>query len=266
MLAFVHIQKTAGQTLRALLRRHFGTRHCDVYRSYDAIQMDEEVWRWIRRCYPKLESIGGHSVAPRDSFLDIDGIRFFTFLRDPKRRTLSHYQYLVSRGTVTEPFNQWAEANINRQTRALAGADHVEQAIEVLETRIGFTGLMESFDESLLLWKNWLQITDFDIRYQSVNVASSNDIREAVLENSRSVEILDEMNRNDQVLYEYVVENIYPRQIKAYDSDISDDLAAFRKSFASASNQSLKQLTGQLKRNLVFRPGFKKILRNQKKR
>jgi hypothetical protein len=265
VLAFVHIQKTAGQTVRSLLRRHFGPRHCDIYRQYESVELDDAVWRWIRRCYPKLESIGGHSVVPRGTFDRIDGIRYFTFLRDPSSRALSHYQFLVKRGTVRTSFADWARDNFDRQTRTLAGAADADRAIEVLETKIGFCGLMELFDRSLVMWRRWLDLPGFDIRYRPVNVARSNEIRDRVLADPGNVVLLEEMNQLDQRVYEHFRNVIFPRQETEYGETLDADLAAFEANRTPRRELSVRGYVGRLKRNLVFRPGFKRIVARQKR-
>ena len=56
-----------------------------------------------------------------------------------------------------------------------------DAAIEMLTQRIGFVGLTERFDESLVLWKRWTDMPHLDIGYRSINVARSNAVREQIL-------------------------------------------------------------------------------------
>jgi hypothetical protein len=65
MLAHVHIQKTAGQTVRAILRKNFGPAHCDLFKDYGDLERD---WKWTVRCYRRLQSVAGHAVKPTTAF------------------------------------------------------------------------------------------------------------------------------------------------------------------------------------------------------
>lgn len=91
MLAYIHIQKTAGQTVRAILRKNFGTRHCDL--PVNPSQINSRAIAWIRRCYPKLEVLSGHAVGPVGVLELYENARVFTVLREPVARAISHYQY-----------------------------------------------------------------------------------------------------------------------------------------------------------------------------
>ncbi|MFT5113697.1 MAG: hypothetical protein ACI8P9_003028 [Parasphingorhabdus sp.] len=263
MFGFVHIQKTAGQTIREILRKNFGAKHCDIYRGFDTVTLTNKEWKWISQCYPNLQSIGGHNIVPRGKYLELKDIQFFTFLRDPVARSISHYQFLVKRKTVSVPFSEWMPNNANRQVKVLSGELNLQEAIDCLETQIGFTGMMESFNESLVLWKHWIDLPNFDIRYQSVNVAKSNSLREKILADSANQELLDNYNSLDQRLYNYAKLNIWPRQIEWLGDQLNSQTKFLEESLDSASNFSARNFYGRVKRNMVFRPRFKKMIKFQ---
>jgi hypothetical protein len=253
--AFVHIMKTAGQTVRAILRKNFGPRHCDFLVNEEARADD---WKWARKCYPRLESIGGHSVMPRGEFDRIfSGARYFTFLRDPIKRCLSHYQFLIDCGCSIDDFANWIPSHANYQCKILCGEEHAEHAIEILESKVKLVGLVERFDESLLLWKRWVGDPKIDVTYRSVNVAKSNRIKQQLLSVPRNRELLEECHNEDLKLHRHVVEEIYPRQQREYGEALADDLRSFQESLATATNWSWNSLLGQAKRNLIFRPGVR---------
>ena len=255
MLAFVHMMKTAGQTVRSILRKNFGTSHCDFLINRGA---REEDWLWAQKCYPQLDSIGGHSIMPRGDFDRLfSNVRYYTFLRDPIKRCLSHYQFLIAGGSAVDDFPDWIQTQSNYQCRFLCGEQHAEAAIEVLEQKVGFAGLVEHFDESLLLWRHWTGIENLDIGYKSVNVAKSNDLKQEILSQPRNRELLESCHEEDQKLYRYVLEEMYSSQIEAYPGSLKADLKAFEQQQKSASNWSWKGLLGQAKRNLKFRPGVR---------
>ncbi len=75
MLVFVHINKTAGSTVRYILRSSYGPRHCDVepWRArWDEQPFSAADLRRVRRFYPQLASIAGHRITGHVD-LDDDG-------------------------------------------------------------------------------------------------------------------------------------------------------------------------------------------------
>ena len=255
MFAFVHMMKTAGQTVRAILRKNFGTRHCDFLVNEQARISD---WEWVQKCYPRLESVGGHSVMPHGEFDRIfQNTQYFTYLRDPIKRCLSHYQYIIERGSPVDEFPDWILSQRNYQTRFLCGQEDADLAIEILQEKVGMIGLVERFNESLLLWKHWTERPNMDVTYRSVNVARSNRLKHELLSDSRNRELLEECHVEDLKLYRYVVEEVYPQQQQAYGDSLASDLEQFEASLATSSNWSFSSLLGKAKRNLVFRPGVR---------
>ena len=83
-VVFAHIEKTAGKTTRELLRRHFGTGHCELYNHPDRMRPSDLAL--IRRHHPRLRSLAGHACMPSSVVGQIPGARIFTFLRDPVDR------------------------------------------------------------------------------------------------------------------------------------------------------------------------------------
>jgi len=252
ILAHVHVGKTAGQTIRAILRKNFGPAHCDLFKDYGDLERD---WNWTARCYPRLRSIAGHAVKPTPAFdRHFPRARYYTFLRDPFKRCLSHYQFVLQAGGRGLPFREWIAANADYQTRMIAGEPNAEKAIEVIETRIGFVGLVERFNESLLLWKRWTGIGRLDVGYCSVNVARSNGVKAEILAHDGAEAAIRDATRQDDRLYRYVVEEVYPRQVAAYGHALPDDLLWFEAGLAAGTNFSYLGLLGKAKRDLLYKP------------
>ena len=97
MLAFVHIKKTAGTTLTAILRRNFGTRHLDTrLHLYEDLFLADDLRRALK-LYRRLDCIAGHHVRPfGDLHSLIPKIRYFTFVREPISRLVSDFQFKLS--------------------------------------------------------------------------------------------------------------------------------------------------------------------------
>jgi hypothetical protein len=176
-------------------------------------------------------------------------------LREPVQRCASEYQYRVRNGGLTQPFEQWIQTEIaqDRMTQMLAGKPDADAAIEMLERRVGFVGLVERFDESLIMWRRWLGDAQLDIRYRSKNVAADNSIKRRLLNDPVSRARLEEANRLDLKLYEYVVSSVYPRQVQQYGPTLAEDIEQF-----TASNQRPnpypRQLPSLVLRKMIYRP------------
>ena len=180
MYAFVHIDKTGGRTVRAILRNSLGTGHCEIRTPYArrpadpndrSVHVTGDDLRKVRRVYRDLRGIAGHNVKP---YSDLDvacpEVRFFTWLRDPVARYLSHYKNKAG-SYGREDFERWAAAGWTHdwQTRMIAGEASAQKAIDLIASRIGFVGFTETFDESLLMLGRWLGEPDFRPEYRPVN-------------------------------------------------------------------------------------------------
>ena len=221
LFAFIHIPKTAGSTLETILRQSFCSRHCDVRvgDDFNGPLLTAEVLRRTRWVYPRLASIAGHSVRPHGDLQAVrGGVRYYTLLREPVVRCASEYQFRVQRDGLPDDFGRWIHSGIarNRQTKMLAGVEDADAAIEMLRAKVGLVGLVERFNESLVLLRRWFDDPRLDIRYRSKNVTADNRLKRGLLNDPRSRRLLDEANREDRRLYDYVAAELYPAQVRAY--------------------------------------------------
>jgi hypothetical protein len=261
MIAFIHIEKTAGNTVTSILRRSFGPLHCDarIWRKQPTTKTkwfgkyDLECTRWI---YWKLKSIAGHLVMPGSNLLEADpNVWFFAFLRDPIERCASHYQFQVQKMGVKTPFEEWIETPgfRNVQTQRLAGEVNVDQAIKVLDERVGFVGLVEEFDESLVMLRNACPLNGLDIRYSPTNVAENSQIKHRLLLNPKTRQLLEDANESDLSLYDYVKNDVFPQQKEEYGSDLIPDVRIFRSKNSPAIAVG-RRFSGAMLRHAIYRP------------
>ncbi len=266
MLAFVHIRKTGGSTIDMILRQSFGSSHFRIRlgrkRSSNPIATATEIrrCRWI---YWKMKCISGHGIVPHSDLDSLERqIRYFTFLREPLTRCASDYQFRVTRGGLKKPFHEWVRSEIaaNQQTLKIAGVPSAEAAIEMIRSKIGFVGVLERFEESLVLFEQWAKEPSLDIRYRAKNVAANSRLKRQLLSNPQTLGLLREANQEDLKLYRYVVDEHLVEATKAYQGDLKKAVGRFRE--ANDPPPVLpRQLGSMLLREVVYKP-LANMLRN----
>lgn len=273
MYAFVHIEKTAGSCLITILRRSFGTRHCDIrlplakreddFRDHKVCVAAADLRR-VRRLYRNLCGISGHNVKPYADLAEAcPDIQFVTVLRDPARRFLSHF---LNRGEGNDSadFDRWIAADWvhNWQTKMIAGEPSAQKAIDLLATRFGFVGLTERFDESLILLGAWLREPRFNPEYRRVNQLSDKHRPRDADRKARDMSYLDTdetrariraANAEDQKVYDFVLKTIYPRQVAAYTGNLAADVQSLQER-NRRTHKLPEPLWGRLMRNYIYKP------------
>ena len=219
LLAFVHIQKTAGTSMKFILKNSFGVKHCDI-RPVDPSRnkpVDSDDLAFARRIYEDLRSIGGHEIIEPTAHLPAE-VRPYTMLRDPVSRAVSHFQDQNVRGHEPPSFDAYMadSGNHDFQVRKIAGTADLDKARELLEAAYFFVGLTERFDESMRLLAQ-LSPYPLDLRYVRRNVARDNRFRDAVLGDPNKVARIQEANQRDQALFEWVRDIHLPGQLEATD-------------------------------------------------
>lgn len=261
MLVFIHNNKTAGRTIRYILRSSYGLRHCEVeplHTNGERCPFSTEDLRHVRKLYPQLESIAGHSIT---GYVDLQesGTHFayFTFMREPLKTCASRFQYNVQyRGKQELRFEEWIQQDWPRdqQTKRIAGVANVDEAIRTIHAKHIFVGLTERFDESLLLLKG-LIAGNLNIAYRRVNAARDNTIADSLLATERTRQMLLEANRADLELYKYVKQELYPSFQREYGSTLEADLERYRQAHSHTFNYWNLMLS-RLKQYLVYKPSL----------
>jgi hypothetical protein len=181
------------------------------------------------------------------------------------RRYLSHFKNR-SRAYGREDFERWVSAPWTHdwQTKMIAGEASAQKAIDLLAARVGFVGLTETFDESLLQLGQWLGEPSFRPEYRPVNrleeKSRSRDVaREQTdlgyLEEPAIRERLRAVNALDQQVYDYAVREFGARQRLAYRGDLAADVAALRERNRQATDWD-EPLSSRLLRNWVYKPAL----------
>jgi len=236
ILAFVHIEKAAGTTLIHLLRANFFLNHCDVAPlsiKSSGVFNSKDLLTFFR-LNPALRSMAGHAIQPLSDLEKVaPNIRYITLLRDPVQRYLSNFQYAVEkqgRDVSFENFlkQEWYQ---NFQTKKLAGSENVEVAKRMLREKFFAIGLMEQFDEFLILLKRKLEPFIFRIGYKSLNIGNrTSRLRKDINKKIHKYrEIILQNNAIDMELYNFAKKVIIPKEKEAYGKDFEADVRRYKK-------------------------------------
>lgn len=263
IIMFSHIPKTAGTSLKFLLRRYFGVRLMDAAfnknqkdLSYQYNDLKSEKW-----LFPKLELITGHSVKPYVDFKEFNKqLEWFTFLRKPSKRFVSHYIHEQTGDNPKYKMNiiDWSKRfkRQNWMVRMLAGEENLDKAKDMLHEKFKFIGSTESFDKSVLLMKNAFQLHGFDTTLKSKKMVIRDSNLKSHIQNNYNIfeEVINENNNLDDELYKYFLNNIWDSQKEKFKSFDEKEISV---------NHYKNIKFGFFHRNILYKPytNLKNILR-----
>ena len=264
MIGFVHIAKTAGTSVKFILRNSFGLGHCNLRTLRgDGTAVDEDL-DFAKKVYFNLRSVSGHTLVDPTVNLS-EPIRYFTFLRDPLKRTASHYQQYVRHGrrqgkdTDFETYIR-APRNQDRQVRKIAGTRDLEKAKQLIAERFFFVGLVERFEESVSVLAR-LCPYPLDVRYPRLKVTKVNTEKDQVLADPTTRAMLEEANQLDLALYEHVRDVVYPAQLEQARLDepgvLAEEVPDMGLTFSYRLNRSFTQA--------IYRPLVKRQRKKRKR-
>ncbi len=258
-ICFHHIPKTAGTTFNRLLDvNRPGAAILPVYDEADYTRMDA----LDPEALQQADIFRGHFIlkdipAFRAS---IPEHRFMTFLREPVPRVVSEYFWLKAwpkshiyhhintddlslEAFVRSDERRYRFRGKNLMTTWCAGVSAVDEperaldlALEHIETVYDFVGLLERFDESLLLLKPMLQLGNILYERHNVQREEESAIPQATLD------MIAEYNQLDQQLYDRAA-TLFAERITAQGPSFAFRLRQFQK--ANASFQRVSALIMQ---------------------
>lgn len=262
MYAFIHIPKTGGSTVRHVLRSSFGAQHCDI--KVQPKRRKQQPWilphdlRIARKIYPDMKGICGHRVT---CFTGLDGecpdIRYFTFLRDPYKRFVSHFNHhlrdnnLPRTEEVLHEFASLPERN-NMICRMLCGKADAATAIQYIDQYRVFVGLMQHFNESFCMLGQWMEGNLLKPFYRLLNKAPRSYAL-PLSDNSRVGALVLQTISEDAKVFEHVVNDVFPRQRHEYVGDLDQDVAKLED--RNLQSDPLEETTwSKIKRNIIYKP------------
>jgi hypothetical protein len=246
-IVFLHIPKAGGTTLRDVLQRQYSQE--EIFEIGEDINGDIKRFRATpaKLLYRKRLLIG-HMSHGLDRFFPGTTI-CLTMLRHPVARVYSEYRFLSSNQfhplyPIVAPLNyhQYLEVDPTRQagngqTRLLSGSTygdqtgvpgieplhqaHLTRALDHLKRHYPIVGLLERFDESLMLWCG-----QFNWRYPLYEKKNITKRASRPLDDSE-IEHTLEKNRFDVALYKQAVIQ-FEENLKKQPQSFQRKLTAFK--------------------------------------
>jgi hypothetical protein len=210
MIVCLHIPKTGGTSFNFILENNFGFRNCHTNQMNRSTFTQADL-DFARKCYPELRSLVGHNLVDPLQLTVADPF-YMTILREPVARVISHYQYSVQRGNNGKTFEETLRASENLenlQVKLMAGGRDLGKAKRFLE-RCAFVGLTEKFDLSLRVLER-LSPFKLKLNYKRRVVAETNTVKDALKRDARMLDLAREYNKLDLELYQFAVDEIFPR-------------------------------------------------------
>jgi len=276
---FLHIPKTGGTTLRSIISRQYAPAT-----TYEIINpINEHVVGFREKSAAerlRYKMLHGHMSYGLHEFMSNDYV-YITMLRDPLRRAVSDYAFVSSNAlhplyenVKDMSFGEYLTSGMtgqleNGQTRLIAGDcapgdigiptlrpitdQDFERACINLERHFSVVGVLERFDESLVLmqqalgWKN-----PFYVRENVTGKGTKPHL------STKDLEIARTQNQYDMKLYAYACERL-TQEVETGSEKFQQRLSRFRllnRAWAASQSLSTAQLRprlGRLRRALMNR-------------
>jgi hypothetical protein len=215
-LIFLHLPKNGGTTFISILSRYYSDAETFwiTYNKNNVWNLDEFV-HLSEEERMKIRLLRGHFMFGLHKYLYGDS-DYITFLRKPVERTVSFYNYVL-RNPDNRLYNDLKNRSlfdfvtqvkdydiVNGQIRKLSGLvngnedEMLDAALENIEKHFSFVGLVEKFDESLIVLAsiyNWNRLN-----YKKENV-STHGLSVSELDD-KTVQAIQELTAGDLKLYE----------------------------------------------------------------
>ena len=219
-LIFLHIPKAGGSTFHDMLERYYDKSTIfdkDIKGGFpvaDFIKLSE-----IER--NKFKLLKGHMKFGMHKYCNSEIVKYITILRNPVDRVISHYYYAknnpyhylyndiknknislvdyVSRNMTNETEN--GQTQLLTACEGVCNHEHFELAKKNIQKHFITFGIMEYFDESMILFKNILkwEAYPFYLKQNEGRNKKENDVTEEV------ISIIMQKNHYDIELYNWAV-------------------------------------------------------------
>lgn len=215
---FVHIPKTAGSTLRSILRKQYSV---DEICFGNNEEMIEKLTSLKEEEIARIKCLHGHFHYGIHQYIQKKQPLYYTMLRDPVEHVISEYYFILRKPNNMshekvkdmsfEEFvtsEEFMDRTSNRQTFFISGGqkDNLEKAKENIKN-FSVVGITEMFEESIFLISQELGWDD--ISYRPKNVTKYRPTRKDFP--SQIIESIKNNNQLDYELYNHAKDNIQER-------------------------------------------------------
>jgi len=278
MIVFSHIIKNGGTTIVNILRNNFGTKYIllaghkihnsqqytKIEKRNTSILSDIDLIN-IKDFYDTAHAISGHSIRPHvkldwSKLSNTGKVINLIFLRDPINRFMSSYNHYVNKHKVYDLTIEDYLLKRKNDTQCIwiSNNNSFEKSYNILKKSNYFVGLVEDFDRSIILFKNFYEKTfnvSFNGQYEKSN-AQKKAFRTKNSLSKKQIKTLNEFFQEDYKLINKVKHEIYAKQIKDFD-EVSSNLneKQLNYSFPKLKIEIIKNIQ-KLKR-FVFNKNFK---------
>jgi hypothetical protein len=281
---FVHIPKTAGTTLRAIIESHYPEDQiCSIYQGNFIYLGREDFQKIPAEEKKKFQIFCGHFEFGLHSHLP-QPCKYITVLRDPVERIISLYHHHLNKNHFRTDKNaviiqsqlKSGELSLadfvasgmslqtdNWQTRFLSGdlpefgqctREMLENAKANLREHFLVTGITERFDESVLLMQKALSWSP--PYYVSKNISSDRSQKEEL--DPSTLDAIMRYNDLDAELYSFA-EELLDEQFDMQGADFKNELADFKIANRQFAERSKKW--GRCKKALSKIRNLKKFIK-----
>lgn len=234
---FLHIPKAAGTTLIQILNQIY---KASSHYAYDTTKTEKnmrELEKLSKKQKQKIKLASGHFSFGFHNYFNSEDFKYFTILRNPSHRIVSHYYYSAKKtnhylhelrkqrdisikeyvisGITNEVNNGMAKQiaglyvndnfgyyDVNNQV--ISDSELFDRAIENIESHFSIVGFLEEFEKFLVLLQQDLQIPFINFKYTVKNQAE----RKPKILTNEELDIIHKYNQVDFKLYDYCIKNL----------------------------------------------------------
>ncbi len=232
-LIFLHIAKNGGSTFHTILERVYEKEKVFTIRAINKSGLNTKEFIELPESEKKgIQILKGHMIFGLHKYLHGNS-EYITFLRKPLDRIISYYYYVLSRPNhelhkfVTKnnlTLYDFAQSDKlvkrgdfnNAQIKKISGINDkpqimLEKALENIKTHFPCVGIMERYDESIILFKKYFRLKTafYQVQNKTKNKESTRNI------DKRTIELIIDLNKEDYLLYDEI-EKRFDRQINEF--------------------------------------------------
>jgi len=232
---FLHIPKSGGTTLNHILDKRFRKSEQYMYSTLNPGVSMQIVRNIHRERLNKLKLIKGHFVFGFHEWLKIKNPIYFTVMRNPIDRVISHYFYSARKKdhylyekrkssdiNIEEYIREVCPEARNGVSKQIAGyyvndnfgygknIDRCEDqetlyevALDNIKNNFAMVGITESFDKSLFFLNRILGGKRFNYYYYKRNINKDREQNKHYYISERDKQLIQEFNKADVKLYNY---------------------------------------------------------------